>query len=37
MATHDREIVNTLKKRVIAVEGGQIVRDQKRGVYGYEA
>lgn len=37
MATHDREIVNTLKKRVIAVEGGQIVRDQKRGLYGYEA
>ncbi|KEO81621.1 cell division ATP-binding protein FtsE [Tumebacillus flagellatus] len=36
MATHNKEIVNTLKKRVLAVEGGQIVRDQKRGVYGYE-
>jgi cell division transport system ATP-binding protein len=37
MATHDKEIVNSLKKRVIAVENGMIVRDQKRGVYGYEA
>jgi cell division transport system ATP-binding protein len=36
MATHNKEIVNTLKRRVLAVEGGQIVRDQKRGVYGYE-
>jgi cell division transport system ATP-binding protein len=36
MATHNKEIVNTLKKRVLAVEGGLIVRDQKRGVYGYE-
>ena len=36
MATHNKEIVNTMKKRVIAVEGGQIVRDERRGVYGYE-
>ena len=36
MATHNKEIVNTMKKRVLAVEGGQIVRDQRRGVYGYE-
>lgn len=36
MATHNKEIVNTLKKRVLAVEGGLIVRDEKRGVYGYE-
>jgi len=36
MATHNKEIVNTLKKRVIAIENGQIVRDQRRGVYGYE-
>jgi cell division transport system ATP-binding protein len=36
MATHNKEIVNTMKKRVIAIEGGQIVRDQRRGVYGYE-
>ncbi|MGM0876476.1 MAG: cell division ATP-binding protein FtsE [Bacillota bacterium] len=34
MATHNREIVNTLKKRVIAVEDGKIVRDEARGEYG---
>ncbi|HLR15184.1 MAG TPA: cell division ATP-binding protein FtsE [Bacillota bacterium] len=37
MATHSRELVNTLKKRVIAIEGGVIVRDEDRGEYGYEA
>lgn len=36
MATHNREIVNTHRKRVIAIEGGMIVRDEKRGDYGYE-
>ncbi len=36
MATHNREIVNTLKHRVIAIEGGRIVRDEQRGEYGYE-
>lgn len=33
MATHDKDIVNRLKKRVIAIEGGKIVRDQIRGKY----
>ena len=33
MATHDKDIVNRLKKRVIAIEGGKIVRDQLRGKY----
>ena len=37
MATHDRNIVDTMKKRVIAIEDGRIVRDQMRGGYGYEA
>ncbi|WP_353057728.1 cell division ATP-binding protein FtsE [Paenibacillus pasadenensis] len=37
MATHNREIVNTLRKRVIAIENGLIARDQARGDYGYEA
>ncbi len=37
MATHDRAIVDTMKKRVIAIENGRIVRDQLRGGYGYEA
>ncbi|WP_244226577.1 cell division ATP-binding protein FtsE [Paenibacillus protaetiae] len=36
MATHNKDIVNTMRKRVIAIEGGQIVRDQLRGEYGYE-
>jgi cell division transport system ATP-binding protein len=37
MATHNKEIVNTFKKRVIAIEGGRIVRDQVKGGYGYES
>lgn len=36
MATHSKEIVNTIKKRVIAIEDGVIVRDEHRGDYGYE-
>lgn len=36
MATHNKEIVNTVKRRVIAIEDGRIVRDQQRGEYGYE-
>ncbi|WP_308636626.1 cell division ATP-binding protein FtsE [Paenibacillus silvisoli] len=36
MATHNKEIVNTLRKRVIAIENGTIVRDEVRGEYGYE-
>ncbi|HEY0827695.1 MAG TPA: cell division ATP-binding protein FtsE [Bacilli bacterium] len=36
MATHNKEIVNTIRKRVIAIENGQIVRDELRGDYGYE-
>ncbi len=37
MATHDRTIVDTMKRRVIAIEDGHIVRDELRGGYGYEA
>ncbi|MDG5786640.1 cell division ATP-binding protein FtsE [Evansella sp. AB-P1] len=36
MATHNKEIVNTLRKRVIAIESGRIARDEARGEYGYE-
>jgi cell division transport system ATP-binding protein len=36
MSTHDKSIVNTFRKRVIAMENGRIIRDQDRGVYGYE-
>ncbi len=34
MATHDRSIVNSMRRRVVELEEGEIVRDQKRGVYG---
>jgi cell division transport system ATP-binding protein len=33
MATHDQNIVNTMRRRVIQLEKGRIVRDQARGVY----
>ncbi len=33
MATHDQRIVNTMRKRVIQLDRGVIVRDQARGVY----
>ena len=36
MATHDKEIVDAMGKRVIAIEDGKIVRDEASGVYGYE-
>lgn len=36
MATHDKSIVDIMKKRVIAIEKGVIVRDEQRGRYGYE-
>ncbi len=36
VATHDREIVDSMRRRVIALEGGRIIRDQLKGVYGYE-
>ena len=33
MATHDRGIVDTMRRRVIELYDGEIVRDQARGVY----
>lgn len=36
MATHNKEVVNTIKHRVVAIESGRIVRDELRGDYGYE-
>lgn len=35
MATHDATIVNQMRKRVIELSEGELVRDQSRGVYGY--
>ena len=36
MATHDKDVVDAMGKRVIAIEQGHIVRDEKEGAYGYE-
>ena len=36
MATHNSQIVNTLRHRVIAIENGRVVRDEAEGVYGYD-
>ena len=33
MATHDKAIVDAMKRRVIAIENGKIVRDEERGKY----
>lgn len=35
MATHDSGIVDQMRKRVIELDKGQVIRDQVRGVYGY--
>jgi cell division transport system ATP-binding protein len=36
MATHDAGIVDQMRKRVIELSNGSVVRDQSRGVYGYQ-
>ena len=33
MATHDREMVDQMRRRVIALEDGRLVRDDRRGGY----
>ncbi len=37
MATHDAGIVDQMRKRVIELQSGHVVRDQARGVYGYQS
>src|SRR5438132_4434631 len=37
MATHDQGIVDSMRRRVIELDRGTVVRDQARGVYGYGA
>jgi cell division transport system ATP-binding protein len=34
MATHDHAIVDSMRRRVVELEAGRIVRDQSRGIYG---
>jgi cell division transport system ATP-binding protein len=36
MVTHDREMVDKMRKRVIALEDGNLIRDERRGGYGTE-
>ena len=36
VATHDREMVDVMRKRVVALEGGRIVRDKVKGAYSDE-
>ncbi len=36
MATHDSGVVDQMRKRVIELQSGRVVRDQARGVYGYQ-
>ncbi|MHB1065941.1 MAG: cell division ATP-binding protein FtsE [Candidatus Nanopelagicales bacterium] len=35
MSTHDSQIVDQMRRRVVELESGHVVRDQSRGVYGY--
>ena len=37
MATHDAQIVDSMRRRVIELDSGKVVRDQSRGVYGYSS
>jgi cell division transport system ATP-binding protein len=36
MATHDKAMVDRMRRRVIELEKGEVVRDQVRGVYGLD-
>jgi cell division transport system ATP-binding protein len=36
MATHDSGVVDQMRKRVIELSNGAVIRDQSRGVYGYQ-
>ena len=35
MATHDAQVVDSMRRRVVELDLGELVRDQARGVYGY--
>ena len=34
MATHDNHIVDSMRRRVVELDNGRVVRDEARGVYG---
>ena len=37
MVTHDTEIVNKLKKRVIVLDSGRVLKDYEEGTYEHES
>ncbi len=37
MATHDREIVNKMNKRVLILKEGRLVKDYEKGSYDHES
>ena len=37
IATHDKDMVNQMRKRVIALKEGRVIRDEKNGGYHHEA
>ena len=37
MATHDSSIVDQMRKRIIELDEGRVVRDEARGIYGYQS
>jgi cell division transport system ATP-binding protein len=36
MATHDKALVDRMRRRVVELDRGELIRDQVRGVYGVE-
>jgi cell division transport system ATP-binding protein len=36
MATHNHNLVNKLRRRVVALVDGQIIKDEQTGTYAYE-
>lgn len=33
LATHDKDVINSLRRRVVTLEGGKVIRDEERGRY----
>jgi cell division transport system ATP-binding protein len=36
MATHDKALVDRMRRRVVELDRGEMIRDQVRGVYGFD-
>ncbi len=36
MATHDKALVDRMRRRVVELDRGEMIRDQVRGVYGID-